>query len=86
MALCASPAPGSAARTAAGIPASKTDTLESRGRPIGRPFYLLAGRRLISALHLHDLIHRQHVVVEVRHDPERAADHEEDNEKPEGER
>jgi hypothetical protein len=25
---------------AAGIPASKTSDLESKGRPIGRPFYL----------------------------------------------
>ena len=28
-------------------------------------------------LHLHDLIHRHHVVIEVRHDPERSADHKE---------
>jgi len=39
-----------------------------------------------SALHLHDLVHRHHVVIEVRHDPERPCDHQKDDQKAEGER
>ena len=35
------------------------------------------GSRPLLALHLHDLIHRHQVVVEVSHDPERSADHKE---------
>src|SRR3984893_1403563 len=44
----------------------------------------MQSRRL--PLHLHDLIHRHHVVVEVRHDPERSAHHEHDDQDAEGER
>ena len=39
----------------------------------------------LSALHLHDLIHRHHVVVEVRHDPERAGHEHENDQHAEGE-
>ena len=39
-----------------------------------------------SALHLHDLVHRHHVVIEVRHDPQRPCDHQKDDQKAEGER
>src|SRR5271165_6850216 len=35
-----------------------------------RAFNCRAGRTKWSALHLHDLIHRRHVLVEVGHDPE----------------
>ena len=39
-----------------------------------------------SALHLHHLIHRHHVVVQVRHDPERTREQQENNQHAEGER
>jgi hypothetical protein len=38
------------------------------------------------ALHLHDLIHRHHVVVEVGHDPERSGHHENDDQDTESQR
>jgi hypothetical protein len=41
---------------------------------------------LTSALHLHDLIHGHHVLVQVRHDPERAADQHENDRHAEGKR
>jgi hypothetical protein len=39
-----------------------------------------------SGLHLHDLIHRHHVVVEVRHDPERTGHEQQDDQHAEGAR
>src|SRR6202163_4572085 len=48
-----------------------------------RPQARAAGR---LALHPHDLIHRHHVVVEVRHDPERTADHKNDDQDAERQR
>src|SRR6266403_2133592 len=42
--------------------------------------------RTVLPLHLHNLIHRHHVVVEVRHDPERSAHHKDDDQNAEGER
>jgi XapX domain-containing protein len=35
--------------------------------------------KLVLTLHLHELIHRHHVMVEVRHDPERSAYHKKDD-------
>src|SRR6267154_981235 len=45
-----------------------------------------ARQQLVLPLHLHDLIHRHHVVIEVRHDPERSAHHKHDDQDTEGER
>src|SRR6267142_4502141 len=45
-----------------------------------------ARQQLALPLHLHDLIHRHHVVIEVRHDPERSAHHKHDDQDTEGER
>src|SRR6266403_1672806 len=44
------------------------------------------GSRLSLPLHLHDLVHWHHVVVEVCHDPDRSADHKEDDQDPERQR
>src|SRR3984957_10333975 len=43
-------------------------------------------KRWMSALHPHELIHRQHIVVEISHDPQRSSDHQEHDQHAEGER
>src|ERR1700716_2650782 len=75
----------SAAHSSAGS-RRRQKTCHSSCKSPKRARLLAVRQQLVLPLHLHDLIHRHHVVVEVRHDPERSAHHKKDDQDTEGER
>src|SRR6266851_5392258 len=75
----------SAAHSSAGS-RRRQKTCHSSCKSPKRARLLAVRQQLVLPLHLHDLIHRHHVVVQVRYDPERSAHHKHDNQDTEGER